>query len=118
MCSPVAPMINTQPLWEQPRTSLMPVRASCNTSFVHMPNSHNRTLPEVHSGVHHRYRSLWFDPRRPRVRYPIGRLRSPTYRAGNRLSRFFSSSHSAMAITILTFCTRCRDRGWIGGDPC
>ena len=53
-----APMINTQPPPEQPRTSLTPVRASRNTSFVHMPDSHGRTLPEVYSGVHHRYRSL------------------------------------------------------------
>jgi len=107
MCSPLAPMINTQPLWEQPRTSLMPVRASCNTSFVPMPNSYNRTLPGVHSGVHHRYRSLWSDPRRPRARSLSGRLRSPTYRAGNCPSRFSSSRHIGIAITILTFCTRC-----------
>jgi hypothetical protein len=105
MGSPDVPMINTQSLWEQPRTSLMPVRAFCHTSFVHMPNSRNRTLPQVHSGVHHRYRSLWFDPRRPSVRSSIGRRR-PTYRAGNRPSRFSSSSHIAMTIIILTFCIR------------
>ena len=38
------PLINTQPLWEQPRTSLTPASASRNTSCVRIPDSHGRTL--------------------------------------------------------------------------
>jgi hypothetical protein len=65
-----APMINTEPPWAQPRTSLTPARASRNTSFGHMLDSHGRTLLGGLFRRPHSYRSLWFDLRRPRVRSP------------------------------------------------